>query len=326
MKNEISIGEPDTIYQEEIESASFKPVFIMGLQRSGTSILYKTLTLTNCFNSITAYDIIKFDELVYNHINGIEQEAKKKLNDFLISKSQNTRAIDNLEINLDFPEEYGFLLAKKTGESVLSNYNISYLILLCKKIQFISKNNKPILLKNPYDFGNFLFIKEFFPNLKLIFIHRNPVNTLNSQIRALDGLLKDKSLYMELLSPEYAKIFENKLLLNHYKRKYSVSSSWRFNNSLNKFKKATDYFIENLGYLNKNDYIHVSYERLCNDPEKVISTILRFLKLKKCVNIDFKKLIKPRKLNLVDGVSNKQLLIGKKLSKYISFLKNQNLM
>jgi hypothetical protein len=323
-KNNYKTKDLDKSYINKIENISFKPIFIMGLQRSGTSILYKILTLTNYFNYVSAYDIIKFDQLLYNHIKGKTQEIKNKLN-CLLSKSQKTRGIDKLEINSNFPEEYGFLLAKKSNNSLLNDTNIFYLINLCKKIQWVSNNQRYILLKNPYDFENFLFIKRKLPESKFIFIHRNPINTLSSQIKAMDTLLKEKSIYMEMLSSRYAKIFEKKLLLKYYKQKYSMDSTWRFKNSLNKYVKSTNKFIKNLKCLNNEDYINVNYEKLCTSPESLIYDILVFLDLKKNLNIDYKEFIRPRKSNIVKIVGNNQNLIRKRLSNYLLFLNNQNL-
>ncbi|MBU1941907.1 MAG: sulfotransferase, partial [Candidatus Thermoplasmatota archaeon] len=60
-------GNPDAQYTTKYENLSFAPVFIMGIQRSGTSILYKILSETQSFNIITAYHLIKYPELIHLH-------------------------------------------------------------------------------------------------------------------------------------------------------------------------------------------------------------------------------------------------------------------
>jgi len=102
--------ELDDKYLNEIENVTFNPVFIMGLQRSGTSILYKMLDATNCFNVVTSYHIIKYNELLYNHINNLEDGAKNALSELFGHQSKTTRGIDKLEITPNFAEEYGFLI------------------------------------------------------------------------------------------------------------------------------------------------------------------------------------------------------------------------
>jgi hypothetical protein len=73
----------DRQYLEKLENVSLQPIFILGLHRSGTSILYKTLGLTGCFNLVTAYHIIKYSEILYNHINSKEGKSKEELANFL---------------------------------------------------------------------------------------------------------------------------------------------------------------------------------------------------------------------------------------------------
>jgi len=175
MKNMNSTVDLDAQYQDKIKDISFQPVFIMGLQRSGTSILYKMLDATNCFNVVTAYHIIKYNELLHNHINNLDDGAKNALSEFFGHHSKTTRGIDNLQITPDFPEEYGFLLAQKTRQSKLNQNNMSSFMELCKKIQFISESEKLLLLKNPFDFSNFMYIKKYnqaFDNKILLHYYR----------------------------------------------------------------------------------------------------------------------------------------------------------
>ena len=173
----------DDQHIKKIENINFQPVFILGFYRSGTSIFYKMLSETNCFNPVIAYHLIKYDELLHNHINKIEGNTKKDLTSYL-QKIQKDRKIDRLKISADFAEEYGFLLSSRTAQSTISKKNLDLFTELGKKIQFISENNKPILLKNPIDLSNFIFIKKHFPNAKFIFIHRHPFNVSSSFIKA----------------------------------------------------------------------------------------------------------------------------------------------
>ena len=174
MKNTKEVKDLDYQYLDKIGNVTFDPVFIMGLQRSGTSILYKMLDATNCFNVVTAYHIIKYDEILYNHINNLEDSAKKALSELFGQQSKTTRGIDKLQITHDFPEEYGFLLSKKTRQSKLNQNNMSSFMELCKKIQFVSESEKLLLLKNPWDFSNFVYIKKVFPTAKFILFIETP--------------------------------------------------------------------------------------------------------------------------------------------------------
>ncbi len=316
---QISESNKDKRYKDKIENISFKPIFIMGLPRSGTSILYKTLDATQCFNVVTAYHLIKYEELLYNHINKIENGIKDNLSIYFKGYSQSDRGIDQLHISPNFPEEYRFLLERKTGQQRFNKKSKDLFMDLCKKIQFISKNNKPILLKNPYDFTNFLYIKKVFPDTKFVFIHRNPLNTLNSQIKAMRTLLRYKSHYMALLSPWYNNLFDNKTMLYYYRFLYSHYTPIRSVSAVKKMVESTNFFLENIDNINKKNYINVTYEELCKKPNEKISDIMKFLNLETKQKIRFDDYISPRKTVLLKEIQKKKKYINRKMNKYLSY-------
>ena len=59
-----------------LENVVTAPIFILGDQRSGTTLLYKTLTDTGCFNAVRACHIINYDEILSNHVNQTEDRVK----------------------------------------------------------------------------------------------------------------------------------------------------------------------------------------------------------------------------------------------------------
>jgi hypothetical protein len=309
----------DQQYLEKLENIIFQPVFIMGVQRSGTSILYKIFTATQLFNPVTTYHIIRYPELIHNHINNQEQDAKNMLAEFLKNNSQSDRGIDGLKITPDFPEEYGFLLGQKTEQTKLAPKNLPVFIELCKKIQFISDPKKPLLLKNPWDFSNFIYIKQVFPTAKFIFIHRNPLKTLNSQIKAMRYLLQNKSPYMALLSPWYRHTFDNKLRLLIYRFLYSSHTPFRVNSTIKTLTNNVNYFLKNIELLNQEEYICMRYEDLCKDPESTISKILDFLGLKIKSNINYYDFIKTRETILLEEVQIRKSTILKRMKTYLSY-------
>ena len=320
MKNIDSTSDLDIQYLDKIENISFQPIFIMGLQRSGTSILYKMLGATDYFNVITAYHIIKYNELLHNHINNLEEDAKNDLSDSFRHQSQMTRGIDRLQITPDFPEEYGFLLAQKTKKSRLNRENLSLFIELCKKIQYISYPEKSLLLKNPFDFSNFTYIRKMFPNSKFIFIHRNPMNTLNSQIKAMQTLLQNKSTYMAMLSPWYDQVFKSNIQLRYYRFINSSRSSLRATSAVRRISKETDTFLENIDFLQKDEeYIDVMYENLCSNPQITINSIMKFLDLPIQSNNNYRDFIKPRKTVLLEKLKRREQSISKRMDRYLTY-------
>jgi len=311
-----SIENKDQQHMQLLENVEFQPVFILGLHRSGTSILYKMLTATECFNPVTAYHLIEYDKLIYNHIKQREEIAKKELSESFRKQGLDDRGIDKLKINADFAEEYGFLLGQHSNQMYISPKNLSLFKDMCKKIQLISENNKPILLKNPYDLPNFLYIKKVFPNAKFVFIHRHPLKTLSSTIKALDVLLKNKNPYTTRLFKLYNKIFENPLSLFMVRfcfcRLKELGVMYLTLNSSN----GTRYYLNNIQNLPKNDYVSISYEDFCKDPQKNMERILRSLKIKTSNKIDFTDFIKPRETQLDPSVMRFRKFIYVFMKKY----------
>lgn len=315
----------DNKFMEKLENISFKPIFILGFHRSGTSILYKILSKTKCFNPINAYHVIKYDELLHNYFNNKESEVKRSLNDFLINQGQMDRGIDRLQLSADFKEEYRFIFTNKYYKPWITADNLPLFIELCKKIQFISDNNKPLLLKNPYDFPNFMFIKEAFPNARFIFIHRDPIKMFNSNIKSINDLFKKKNHYTALLSEDYNKIVNNPLAFHLSKFYFSSSTFLRSVHMVRGAVKNTDYYLDNISTLDQKSYVYTRYENLCQNPDDEISKIMNFLKLKPEFKSDYSKQIKPRKTILVKELQILRPYILKKMEKYLTYCGYQNI-
>jgi len=305
----------DMQYIKKIENIEFQPVFILGLHRSGTSILYKMIASTKYFNPVTAYHLINYNQLIYNHLNNKEECAKKQLTDLLKKQGQKDRGIDKLKINADFAEEYGFLLGRKTSQMHITSKNLSLFIELSRKIKFISENNKPILFKNPYDLSNFLYIKKVFPNAKFIFIHRHPFKTFSSLNKAVKYLFKSRNPYTTLLFKNYNIIFDNPLLLCFARFIFSNFSPFGLIHFTLLSSSSIKYYMKNIDKLSKEDYVSIKYEQLCNSPNETMGEIMRFLNIKD-TKLDFKGFIKPRKRNLDKNVIKLQNFIYYNMRKY----------
>ena len=316
----MSTVELDDKYLEEIDKTGFFPVFILGLERSGTSILYKLLVETGCFNFLDVYHIIKYPELLHNYFNKLEKKTRMELEEFFKVNLGVDRGIDRLRISSDFPEEYRFILGKKTGMLTVNPATLGLFVEMCKKIQFISNNNKPLLLKNPSDFTSFRYIKRVLPGSKFIFIHRNPVKTLDSQMRAMRELLKNKSKYMAAISPGYRKIFEKKILLAYYKLIYFYLTPLMLFFHLRKMSKSLSYFFKNIKHLKTEDFFMTTYEKLCEKPDEEIGDILRFLNVSCEKNVDLSVFIKTRAAKPLREIRFFKKIVLMCTKKYLRFL------
>lgn len=316
IKNQKNLDEK---YLKKIEKIDFDPVFILGLPRSGTSILYKTLTKTNCFNSVISYHIIKYYQLLYNHIENLEEQVKQKLNESFNEKKLIDRGMDRLEISADFPEEYGYILQQYSRQLHIVPNNLHIFLELAKKIQFLSENNKPLLLKNPFDFQNTTYIKKVLPNAKFIFICRDPIKFLSSNIKAIRFLLKGKNPYSIQIFRAYNKLFQNPLLLHTVRLFFSQLSVFGLIYVVTLYKKLMKRFMKNIKQLSTNDFIIVRYEDLCTQPQQTIDKLLRFLNIKAEEEIDIKQFIKPRKTNVEPNIIKMKNFVYKQMKNYYDF-------
>ena len=307
----------DRPYLDLLSQVDYSPVFIMGDHRSGTTLLYKTLVATECFNFVKAYHIIKYDEILSNHINQIEERAVRELEELFRSLGISDRTIDKVMATPDLPEEYGFILKNVAKEeSFITPQNLPIFQQLCRKIQFISDPDKPLLLKNPWDFTQFMYVKSVVPSAKFIFIHRHPVHVINSKLKAVRTLFADWNAYVALIAQWYEQIFKNPIQRNLFRLLYSKY----FNLGLRRITKqsieSTTYFLENVESLPESDYLCVRYEDLCQAPEATINKILGFLDLEARSTLEYQKLITPRAIDLLPEVQQQYGHIRQKLQAY----------
>jgi len=274
------------------------------------------LTSTGCFNPVTAYHLINYHELLSNYHEQKYQQAKQQLTESLLKNGLRDRGIDRLKITADFAEEYGFLLGNQTPQMCITKKNLALFTELCKKIQFIAGNDKPILLKNPYDFPNFLYLKEVFPNARFVFIHRHPLKTISSTLNAIRTILKEKNSYTTRLSRVYDTCYANPLLLQPLRFIFHALPECCVVVLTRITKKAVDYYLQNIEKLPKNDYISITYEEFCLHPQETLQDIMERLSLTMAQKIDAASLINPRNIEVDSSVQKLRMSIYKSLKAY----------
>lgn len=305
----------DNRYLDRLRDVSFRPVFILGMHRSGTSILYKMLESTGRFNSVTAYHIAYYNQLLHNHIEGREEAAKREFNALLRHKNHRDRGIDRLKMSADLPLEYAFLLGKNYLFNRLNERNFAAFEELCKKIQFIEGQDRRLLLKNPWDFSNFLFIKHRLPQATFIFIHRRPLHVINSSLRALRVLVNQRTVYSELFSPLAKEVVTNPALSALGKALLAPPVPPGLFLVAEHRARDARYFLRNLRHLSPQDYVNVRYEDLCNAPERTMERIVNFLDMEEDPE-QFTTFIRPRGLPLSPDVERFQGYIQRRFREY----------
>jgi hypothetical protein len=313
MKRTFQAGALDDCYKSRLSDFAGRLVFIMGCHRSGTSMLYHLLAYTGAVNYISAYDIIKYDELLRNRIENREEQIKSELDAFI--RVEKNRGVDNLPVGVDCPEEYRFLLAPRPPrwflnfrrrmelESFaphLTRQTHERFLEICRKKQFLQGNAKPLLLKNPKDFYfNFASVHRMFPRAKMIFIHRHPLHVLNSYIAGFGAIAKVKNAYAELLEPAYRDLFRSPIERSIYRRAFGGSRLPRY--IAEGLVKSYRYYIENIRCLPEEQFLTLRYEDLCQEPEEHLIRIGKWLKLYAASRIP-DRFVQQRRLEIGDRI------------------------
>jgi hypothetical protein len=316
-----TVSGPDEPYLSALKDVHYGAVLIMGLHRSGTILLHKLLALTECFNIVTVYHTLRYDELLANHAHGTTDEARQRLNELFASLNLRTRMTDGMELNADLSEEYCMVLHARSKRLKLTRKNFPLFDELCKKIRYISDPTRLLLLKNPFDFSNFMTIKELVPNAKFVFIHRHPVHVLNSQLMTMRKSWTEGNPYTQILSEKYARLQKNRAFVRYMRWMTNPHSKVQLARRIFTLRaiRSMHYFFRNIELLPKSDFVSVRYEDLCENPAIEIRSILDFLGVKARAEVDYKKWIKPRPLRLLPGVERVEAKLLKRFHKALLY-------
>ena len=308
---------PDAGLLGRLDGVAFRPVFIVGSARSGTTILYQLLARTGRFNWISTYHLVDRDALLANHVAGRTEQAKQALAGRLRELGVTGGRFDGVEVSPDFPEEYGFALAEGSRQQ-LTPRTLPRFLELCRKVQVVSGTDRPLLLKNPWDSRRFLYLKQVLPASRFVFIHRNPADVVHSMRAGLRALLDAYNPYHALLAPFYDRLMKSPLRLRLTRLLLSKRGvgprfvTWQV-------ARTARYFVDNVNALPPGDHLSVRYEDLCRDPGAVVNGILRFLGEAENHDVRYEELIRPRRPGRETEGGERAILKRLELRPYLAY-------
>lgn len=303
-----------------IQDVEFRPVFIIGDHRSGTTLLHRLLADTGCFNYVSAYQVMRYDEVLANHRAGTTEAAKQELMRTFESLGLKDRIIDNTPATPDSPVEYGFIFATTSKRMArLTAETRDKFLELSRKMQYVGDRSKPLLLKNPWDVMNFMDIKAQFPEAKFIFIHRHPVSIMTSQLRAIRSLLSAKNGFVAMLAPWYNKMFDRPVQLAGARLlDRPPFRVWERLLGLHAARLAR-YYLDNIGKLPKSEYVAIRYEGLCQAPDETMGRIFEFAGVTPAPGLSYAGKIEPRPPKVMDDVWRQYRKMIPRLKQYLDF-------
>jgi hypothetical protein len=295
------------------------PVFLLGAFRSGTTLLYRMLTETGCFNITTAYHVLNYRELLTTHAAGRTQSAREELTQRFRELNLSTRQLDAIELSTDMPEEYGFVLVRELRQRQVNRKSLSKFLELCRKTLAVSESpDKPLLLKNPWDFDNFQQIRTLIPQARFVFVHRDPIDTVNSQLKALRQIWHDGNAYAQMLGGERGKWLDNSVVHAILSWATDPHSRVRLAERLlvRYATRWTTGYLDRIAALPKDCYHELRYEDLCRQPNESIRDIMTFLGEQPENVVDYRDEIAVRPTNLLPGLLARKAALQQKFERY----------
>jgi hypothetical protein len=286
-------GNPDLPYMDRLHGVTFRPVYIIGLHRSGTSILYRLLAGTGCFNIVTLLHVLNRRRLLQLHFEGRQEEATCELLALLKRRDISDRGFDRIAVNPDSPVEYGYALEHQGRRPALRENNIPGFIDFCKKLQVIQDVGRPLLLKNPFDTLHFADFRACFEGARFILIARNPVDVVSSQIKAIRHVLEARNEFEALLSGRVRRLYEWPWMLELARCVYSSRYPILYHQVSKFVARNCDYLVRNApGIAGLSTTI--TYNELCQQPRATLACLLSDLGLTCKFPLDFESIVHPR--------------------------------
>lgn len=322
---------PDAAYTGRLGALPPSLVFIMGCHRSGTSMLHHLLAYTGQMNYVTAYDVVHYDSLLAHRITGREATVRAELEERL--KAETNRGLDDLPVGADLPEEYRFILtsfnisfsaqSRKRIDEIfaphLTPHTLDRFLELCRKKQFLAPRDQPLVLKNPADYYfNFLSVHRMLPEAKFIFIHRHPLEVLNSYLLSFGAMMEKKSSYWSVLDGGYRSLFEG-ASIQRIVAALTMRTGWYARLVLLRLIESFRYYLDNIARIPEDRYVVLRYEDLCRDPKAGMELIGNRLGLRIEPRIP-KSFVAPRNRPVLERAKRQYARERKALQPYLDHL------
>lgn len=290
------------------------PVFILGMHRSGTTLLYEMLSHSGCWNTLWAWHVASYDEIEPPNSN-LEQ-SKTRLARRFADAGLETRGVDSIRVSIETMEEYGFILDNRGQGPRITRKNFSLFQDICRTVQRTFPEQRPLLLKNPWDVGNAPLIKELIPSARLVYIHRSPIEVVNSMWKFLRDVFTEKNEYLAMLSKQYERLMRTRLRIGALRWVIRHQPTIFVKGLIRWFAKSCDLYLKTVSQIAPGDRIEVTYDQLCAAPETTISAILDHCGVRGS-DVDYSAMIERRSGRIDELVAAQQPIIERRFSAFI---------
>ena len=193
----------------------YKPIFIFGIPRSGTTILYQSMckmpeTIWMSDKDIENWLTIEEQEIIQNFFIQLSKNNKKipSSEEAIYALGPSSSFGDDYIINGRYPVEGIIFWQRYFGYRYVDDISLKLKIDLLEKLSTLLKenNNRRFLNKNPLHSMRLFSLKKIFPEAKFIHISRDPRAVVYSMMkraekeeRFLEGIeIKNRAIYEKL--------------------------------------------------------------------------------------------------------------------------------
>jgi hypothetical protein len=294
--------------------ASKAPVFILGMHRSGTTVLYEMLAALGYWNTLWAWHIASYDEIRSGNVE--QSVSQARFVQRLADAGMETRGVDSVKASPQTKEEYCFIMDNKGFGNTLSKKGFKQFQEICQTVQSTQPTERPLLLKNPWDFGNAHVIRQLIPTARFVYIHRHPIETVDSMWRFLNGVLLKPNHYMEMLSTRYSDITRSRVKRAALQAFVQRLPGVFVNCLISWFGKSCDGYLKSIDLVPESERIEISYNELCTEPNATMARIRQHFNIVD-IGIDFSEMISPRSARIDAPVLARAPKIERRMKAYI---------
>jgi len=267
-----------------IENQIIKPIFIIGVPRSGTTMLHRML----CKHPELAW--FSHEDLQMFFPKKTQEKLKKRFtrmkeNNEMYPRNEKSLFVFGLkqqyplEGTSKIPIEAETFWSKHFGREYITDVSEDEKNKIIQTIQKLLEKEKKIrfLNKSPNHIKRLFALKKIFPDAKFINIGRDPRSVISSMLtrRELEGVFN-------VSTPIKNKTFRKISLL---RQKFLLATKIidAVDNYSNAYKQITEN-IHEFSIQHHDNFINVIYEELLAKPEKMVTEILEFCELEKHSN------------------------------------------
>lgn len=280
-KSDFVIPDEDAEFLHKLDDTRLRPIFILGLHRSGTTFLYESLARLFPLAPLTAYHIIFYKRLLSRFTQVSQTNDQALLDRYFSERGASTRQIDEIKLSHRTVEEYCWLLKKYAGSVHLNDRTVSLFEEMCRKLLYLQADSETVLMKNPWDTGAGVEISALFPGSRFVYISRDPIRVLNSQLKNAEIFASRDSPYLDLLVTGFPlaqlAFFVERILYRVLGgEKFRVIMTRRLMRDMTRQLKGYKQAVEGLS---SDACLETSYQELCEQPAQTLEHIGDFLGL-----------------------------------------------